>query len=96
MNKTEIATIRQSLTKPQRDVLWMLDGRFAPLDLNGTYKRVCVSLRDKGLIHFTESHKTVSYGMARGSHMWNKGRLVIRPRLSVLGADFIYNGGLDH
>jgi hypothetical protein len=71
-----------TLTQPQRDILVMLDGRWAPLDLTGNYKRACVSLRDKGLIHFTEGKRF--------------GRKTIRPRLSVDGANFIYNGGIDH
>lgn len=71
-----------NLTAPQREILVMLDGRFAPLTLPGVYKRACVSLRDKGLIHFTEGK--------------NFGRKVIRPRLSVDGSNFIYNGGIDH
>ena len=87
--------MNMKLTPSQRDLLLMLDGRIAPLELDGTYKRVCVSLRDKGLITFREWRKTVAYGPARGSHTWNKSRVVVVPTLTKEGADFIYNGGLD-
>lgn len=70
-----------NLTHPQREILVMLDGRFAPLTLPGVYKRACVSLKNKGLIHFTEET--------------HHGRKFIRPRLSVDGSNFIYNGGID-
>lgn len=96
MLTSEINTIARGLTKPQRDVLLMLDGiRINDLELNGTYTRVVKTLADKGLITYRRTNKTISYGPARGSHTWSKSRVVLIPQLTKLGSDFIYEGGLD-
>lgn len=90
MLTSEINTIARNLTKPQRDVMLMLDGRLGELQLNGTYTRVVKTLKEKGLITYRRTTKTISYGPARGSH-----RVVLIPELTKLGSDFIYEGGLD-
>lgn len=87
--------LNTKLTQPQRDLLLMLDGRIIPLELDGTYKRTCTSLKAKGFITFRETTKHIRFGPARGSHMWNTARKVIVPTLTTEGADFIFNGGLD-
>lgn len=82
MLTTEINEIANGLTKPQRDVLRMLDGRYSPLELNGTYAQVLNTLKRKGLVHF---------GTGRSAY----GRVTYRVRLSTVGGAFIYNGGID-
>ena len=93
MNNNELMTIARSLTPAQREILVMLDGKFEPLELNGTYSQALNALKRKGLVHFSTGTKFVRYGTSGPG--WNMSRKVFRVRLSVLGSDFIYNGGID-
>ena len=92
MLTTEINQIANGLTKPQADVLRMLDGRYSPLELNGAYAQVLNTLHRKGLVFFTKHTRRIGL---RGPASWDRGRVVYSVRLSALGGAFIYNGGLD-
>jgi hypothetical protein len=85
MNKSEVMTINRSLTPAQRDILVMLDGKIGMLDLPGSYAVTVRNLKKKGLVHYSAT--------ARGSV--RRSRTTFAVRLSVLGAAFIYNGGID-
>lgn len=94
MNTVEVNQIANTLTKPQRDVLLMLDGRTSALVLNGTYARVCKSLKEKGLVMVQRRYYQARYGpISGGPYDTNRLRIYVLP--TPKGADFIYHGGLD-
>lgn len=70
-----------SFSPAQMRVMRALDGRWSPLELDGTYWRTLKSLAEGGWISFTRQNLPK--------------RPLFVVTLTRQGADFIYNGGID-
>lgn len=80
----------KTLSKAQTEILRALDGATAPVEFSGTRARTLKSLKDMGLVSFVRWNKpSPTYYYPGGT------TLVLTTQLTMKGAEWVYNGGLD-